>query len=60
MDLEASWQLNQGQTRVVIQFRPPASRHPFQRGFFTSLKCPSAIIAGNVQAASVESDDEDE
>jgi len=60
VDLEASWQLNQGQTRVVIQFRPPASRHPFQRGFFTSLKCPSAIIAGNVQAASVESDDEDE
>jgi type VI secretion system protein ImpL len=51
VDLEAGWDLNDGGTRVVIQFRPPASRHPFQKGFFAALQCPAAIISGRSQAA---------
>jgi type VI secretion system protein ImpL len=46
VDLEASWDLHGGATRVTIQFRPPASRHPFQRGFFSTLQCPPAVISG--------------
>lgn len=45
VDLEANWDLNRGETRVTIQFRPPASLHPFQKGFFSALQCPAAIIA---------------
>jgi type VI secretion system protein ImpL len=45
VDLEASWELNHGTTRVVIQFRPPASKHPFQRGFFSALQCPPAVMS---------------
>ncbi|HTV23452.1 MAG TPA: ImcF-related family protein, partial [Polyangiaceae bacterium] len=52
VDLEASWDLNRGETRVAIQFRPPASRHPFQKGFFSSFQCPSAIISGGGNAES--------
>lgn len=45
VDLEAAWDLNRGETRVTIQFRPPASKHPFQKGFFSALQCPPAVIA---------------
>jgi type VI secretion system protein ImpL len=45
VDLEASWELHHGSTRVVIQFRPPASKHPFQRNFFSALQCPPAVIS---------------
>jgi type VI protein secretion system component VasK len=45
VDLEAAWDLNRGDTRVTIQFRPPASKHPFQKGFFSALQCPPAVIA---------------
>ena len=47
VDLEASWELNGGVTRVVIQFRPPASRHPFGKGFFATLQCPPSVVAGS-------------
>jgi type VI secretion system protein ImpL len=45
VDLEASWDLNRGETRVTIQFRPPASKHPFLKGFFSTLQCPPAVIS---------------
>ena len=44
VDLEAAWDMS-GHARVVIQFRPPASRHPFQKGFFSALQCPPAVIS---------------
>jgi type VI secretion system protein ImpL len=47
VDLEASWDLNRGETRVTIQFRPPASKHPFLRGFFSTLQCPPAVISSS-------------
>jgi type VI secretion system protein ImpL len=50
VDLEASWDLHGGATRVTIQFRPPASRHPFQKGFFSTLQCPPAVISGSSSA----------
>jgi type VI secretion system protein ImpL len=56
VDLEAGWDLHNGDTRVVIQFRPPASRHPFQKGFFSSLRCPPAIVSTR-SAASASADE---
>lgn len=54
VDLEAAWLLNQGETRVLIQFRPPTARHPFGRGFFGSLRCPASVMAGGGVAAASE------
>jgi type VI secretion system protein ImpL len=51
VDLEAAWDMS-GQARVVIQFRPPASRHPFHKGFFSALQCPPAVLSvTDVEAA---------
>jgi type VI secretion system protein ImpL len=47
VDLEASWDLHRGDARVTIQFRPPASKHPFLRGFFSALQCPPAIMSSS-------------
>ena len=46
VELEAAWNLHNGDTRVVIQFRPPTARHPFRRGFFGALQCPASVLAG--------------
>lgn len=51
VDLEAAWPLNQGDTRVLIQFRPPTARHPFSRGFFKALRCPASMMAGGAAPA---------
>lgn len=50
VELEAAWSLNNGDTRVVIQFRPPTARHPFQRGFFSAMQCPASVVAGGAAA----------
>jgi len=47
VDLEAGWELNRGETRVVIQFRPPSARHPFGKGFFGNLQCPPSVVSGS-------------
>jgi type VI secretion system protein ImpL len=47
VDLEATWSLHGGSTRVTVQFRPPASRNPFARGFFSNFQCPPEIISGD-------------
>jgi type VI secretion system protein ImpL len=51
-ELEASWDLHNGATRVTIQFRPPASKHPFLRGFFATLQCPPAVISSSANSGS--------
>lgn len=45
-ELEASWNVDGGQRRVVMQFRPPSSRHPFGKSFFSALQCPPSAVAG--------------
>jgi type VI secretion system protein ImpL len=54
VDLEASWDLNRGETRVTIQFRPPASKHPFLKGFFSALQCPPAVTSGSAAGSGSE------